>query len=45
MFSRLDQADSKVTDLDYLLNKGRLEEVIKVLTTISLKLGEAYYQE
>jgi Reverse transcriptase (RNA-dependent DNA polymerase) len=45
MFSRLDQADSKVTDLDYLLNKGRLEEVIKVLTTISLKLGEAYHQE
>jgi len=45
MFSHLDLEDSKVTDLDYLLNKGRLQEVIKVLTAIGIKLGKAYHQE
>jgi Reverse transcriptase (RNA-dependent DNA polymerase) len=45
MFAHLDPADSKVTDLDYLLNKGRLEEATKVLTAISIKLGELYRQE
>jgi hypothetical protein len=45
MFIHLDPADSKVTDLDYLLNKGRLEEATKVLTAISIKLGEPYCQE
>ena len=45
MFTHLDPADSKVTDLDYLLNKGRLEEATKVLTAISIKLGELYRQE
>ena len=45
MFSHLDQEDSKVTDLDYLLNIGRLDEATKVLTAISIRLGEAYYKE
>ena len=45
MFIHLDLADSKVTDLDYLLNKGRLEEATQVLTVISIKLGELYRQE
>ena len=45
MFSHLDSEDSKVIDLDYLLNLSRLDEVIKVLITISIKLEEAYYKE
>ena len=42
MFAHLDPGDAKVTDLDYLLNKGRLDEVITILSAISVKLGEAY---
>ena len=45
MFSHLDLKDSKVTDVDYLLNKGRLAEATKVLLAISVKLREAYSQE
>jgi len=45
MFIHLNLADSKVTDLDYLLNKGRLKEATKVLTAISIKLRELYCQE
>ena len=45
MFSHLDPQDAKVTDVDYLLNVGRLEEATKVLTAISIKLGDAYHQE
>lgn len=45
MFCHLGLKDSKVTDLDYLLNIGRLDEATKVLTAISTKLGEAYYKE
>jgi hypothetical protein len=45
MFSHLDLEDAKVTDLDYLLNVGRLDEAITVLTAISTKLGEAYHEE
>jgi hypothetical protein len=45
MFSHLGPEDSKVTDLDYLLNIGRLDEATKVLTAISIKLGEAYHEE
>ena len=45
MFSHLHPEDSKVTDLDYLLNVGRLDEATKVLTAISTKLGEAYHEE
>jgi hypothetical protein len=45
MFSHLGSEDSKVTDLDYLLNIGRLAEATKVLTVISIKLGEAYHKE
>lgn len=45
MFSYLDPRDSKVTDVDYLLNKGRLAEATKVLLAISVKLREAYCQE
>jgi hypothetical protein len=44
MFSHLDPKDAKVTDLDYLLNIGRLDEATKVLTAISIKLGEAYHE-
>ena len=39
MFSHLPLDDLKITDLDYLLNKGRLDEATTVLT------GEAYSQE
>jgi hypothetical protein len=45
MFSHLDLEDSKVTDLDYLLNSNRLDEATRVLTVISTKLGEAYHEE
>jgi len=45
MFSHLDPRDAKVTDVDYLLNMGRLDEATKVLTAISRKLGEAYHEE
>ena len=45
MFSHLDLKDSKVTDVDYLLNKGRLAEATKVLLAIRIKLREAYSQE
>ena len=45
MFSHLDLEDAKVTDLDYLLNVGRFDEAITVLTAISTKLGEAYHEE
>ena len=45
MFSYLDIEDSKVIDLDYLLNLSRLDEATKVLITISIKLEEAYYKE
>jgi hypothetical protein len=45
MFSYLDPEDSKVTDLDYLLNVGRLDEAAKVLAAISAKLGEAYHEQ
>lgn len=45
MFSHLGLEDSKVTDLDYLLNISRLDKATKVLTTISTKLREAYYKE
>jgi hypothetical protein len=44
MFSHLDPKDAKVTDLDYLLNIGRLDKAIKVLTVISIKLGKAYHK-
>ena len=45
MFAHLNPKDSKVTDVDYLLNVSRLDEVTKVLTAISLKLGQAYHTE
>jgi len=45
MFSHLEPQDRKVTDLDYLLNVGRLDEATKMLTAISTKLGEAYHKE
>jgi hypothetical protein len=44
MFLYLDPKDTKVTDLDYLLNIGWLDEATKVLTAISIKLGEAYHK-
>ena len=44
MFSYLDLKDSKVIDLNYLLNLSRLDKVTKVLIIISIKLGEAYYR-
>jgi hypothetical protein len=45
MFSHLDPEDSKVADLDYFLNVSLLYEATKVLTAISIKLGEVYYEE
>jgi hypothetical protein len=42
MFSYLDPKDSKVIDVDYLLNKGWLAKATKVLLVISVKLREAY---
>ena len=45
MFSYLNLKDTKVTDLDYLLNIGRLNKAITVLITINTKLGKAYYKE
>ena len=45
MFSYLDLEDSKVTDLDYLLNISQLDKATKILTVISMKLGEAYHEE
>jgi hypothetical protein len=44
MFSHFDPKDTKVTDLDYLLNIGWLNKVTKVLTAISIKLGKAYHK-
>jgi hypothetical protein len=45
MFSHLHPEDSKVIDLDCLLNVGRLDEATKVLTAISIKLRKAYHKE
>ena len=45
MFSYLNLEDSKIINLDYFLNKSQLDKVTKVLTAISVKLGELYYQE
>jgi hypothetical protein len=45
MFSHLQLEDFKTTDIDYLLNKGRLKEGTEILTAISAKLDEAYHQE
>ena len=45
MFSYLNLEDLKVTDLDYLLNISQLDEATKILTVISMKLGEAYHKE
>ena len=42
MFSYLDSEDSKVIDLNYLLNFSQLDKVTKVLIVISIKLREAY---
>jgi hypothetical protein len=45
MFSYLEPQDAKVTDLDYLLNKGRLDEATGVLNVISAALDQSYRQE
>jgi hypothetical protein len=45
MFSCLQLDDFKITDIDYLLNKGRLKEATDILAAISTKLDEAYHQE
>jgi hypothetical protein len=44
MFSHLNLKDTKVTDLDYLLNIGQLNKVTKVLIVISIKLGKVYHK-
>lgn len=45
MFSHLQLNDFKITDIDYLLNKGRLKEATRILAAISAKLDKAYHQE
>jgi hypothetical protein len=45
MFAHLQLDDLKTTDIDYLLNKGRLKEATEILTAISTKLDETYHQE
>ena len=45
MFSHLQLEDFKTTDIDYLLNKGRLLEAMEILTGINTKLNEAYHEE
>jgi hypothetical protein len=45
MFAHLDPEDAKVTDIDYLLNQGRLKEATAILMAISMRLGESYSQE
>jgi hypothetical protein len=44
MFLHLDPKDTKVTDLDYLLNISQLDKATKVLTAISIKLGDVYHK-
>jgi hypothetical protein len=44
MFLHLDLINAKVINLDYLLNIGRLNKATKVLTAISIKLGNVYYK-
>jgi hypothetical protein len=45
MFSHLQLEDFKTTNIDYLLNEGRLKEATEILIAISTKLEEAYHQE
>jgi len=45
MFAHLQPDDLKTTDIDYLLNKGRLKKATEILTAISTKLNETYYQK
>jgi len=42
MISNLSTEDCKVTDVDYLLNKGRLDEAIRILLAIQERLGQAW---
>jgi hypothetical protein len=44
MFLHLNPKNTKVTNLDYLLNISWLDKAIKVLTVISIKLGNTYYK-
>jgi hypothetical protein len=44
MFLYLNLKDTKVTNLDYLLNISRLNKATKVLTVISIKLGKVYHK-
>jgi hypothetical protein len=44
MFLYLNPKNTKVINLDYLLNISWLDKAIKVLITISIKLGEAYHK-
>jgi hypothetical protein len=44
MFLHFNLKNAKVTDLDYLFNISRLNKATKVLTVISIKLGDAYYK-
>jgi len=42
MISNLSTEDCKVTDVDYLLNKGRLDEAIRILLAIQERLGQTW---
>lgn len=44
MLKQLDSKDSKLTDVDYLLNTGQLDKAIRILSSVKSQLGKVYHE-